>query len=253
MRFLLLMAILFSVLTVLDSEDIIKVGVFLHPPYVEQFNDRTDLQGAGIEYISAVFNVLGYGVQFELQPFARLIHSLANGTVDMAFDLTKNPERELFLLYSEEPILNVVPVLIFRNEFKIETIHSIFDLQGMNIGSFHGVTMPEFFDVPDVVNFDISYAINGINSNISKLLAKRIDASLDLNPYSFLREAGKMGVLNQIKVIPLPVVGINYYVVFSKKSQMGITLHSEYNEFIKTNTMEYEQYLSDYLKSVPKQ
>lgn len=245
----ILMGLLFcGMILTAYSQETVKVGVFLHSPYVEAMADGKGAEGAGVSYMTAVLTDLGYQAKVIVLPFPRLIASLESGEVDMTFDLAKNPEREAFAFYSDRPTMVVKPVLFFRKDHPISSITSVNDLQGLRIGYLTGSTIPKAIDVPDVYKLDLMSGTDQAKTNLGKLIAKRIDAILDLNPYSYMIEAKKIGAQNQIKSIPLPGDGTEFFVLFSKKSKLGADLVAAFNKQAATGTFQYTRFIDELTK-----
>jgi polar amino acid transport system substrate-binding protein len=246
-RFILVPIFLFAMFMTM-SEESVNVGVFLHSPYVEKGATEKDCKGAGIDYVGTVLKELGYAPKFIVLPFPRVLSSLETGDIDVAFDLAKNPDREKFAYFTEKPAMTVSAALVVRTGSPLRKVTSVNDLKGMTIGYLLGSTVPKVLDFPDVYKFDLVSGDNWINNNLTKLLDKRIDAALDLNPYSFVAEAKRIGAKNKIRVLPIPGNATEFYVLFSKKSKLGSDLHTGFDRIITSNKISYSKIIEDSLK-----
>jgi ABC-type amino acid transport/signal transduction systems, periplasmic component/domain len=218
----------------------VSVGVFIHYPNVYQATDTKELKGAGIEYITTVLKKMGYTPEFTVLPFARLLSELQDGTIDLSFELMRTPERDKYLLFPDSPALVFKPTLTVRSDSHLTTISSIEDLKGMKIGYLPNSVVPKFLDAPNIVSFDYLGGDDWIQRNLDKLLAGRIDAALDQNPYSFIAAAKQISSMDKIRTLSIPGAGSNAYVVFSRKSKIGTTLLEKYNLLMKKDTTNYD-------------
>ncbi|POR04656.1 hypothetical protein AU468_02995 [Alkalispirochaeta sphaeroplastigenens] len=230
------------------ATDEVTVGVFLHSPYVERDGSGAGLRGAGIEYMTAVLTEMGYAARFVVQPFSRVIVSLASGEIDASFNLMKTPERETFAYFPELPALRVGPVLVVRSGSTLADISSVHDLQGLNICYVQDSSVPEFLLVPGVFSFDFVRGQDWITQNLLKLLAKRCDAILDLNPHSYAIAADRQNLGDRIRIIPLPVEPTDFYVVFSRNSPRGAALVAAYNDVRAQEKQSYTDFIEPLLR-----
>jgi polar amino acid transport system substrate-binding protein len=202
-----------------------------------------ELRGAGIEFTKAILKEMGYNPEFIVLPISRLFSDLQSGSIDMAGEFMKTPEREVFAYYSDSPVLILKPSLFFLSENRLSKITSINDLKGMTIGYISSSPIPKFLDNPEIVKFEFISSENWLELNYRKLLSGRIDAILDQNSYSGIAEAKKTGNQNKVKVLELPVEGVNAYMLFSKKSKIGSNLQSSYNKAFSTGKYNYSKFL----------
>lgn len=247
MKRLSLFVLILVVAGALWAQQTVTVGVFLHPPFVTRGDTNADPQGAGVEYVRAMLEEMGYNARFVVYPFPRLIRALQSGQVDVSFDLLRNPEREGFAYFSDDPVLYVPPALIFRADSPVTEINSVHDLQGMTVGYVADSTVPPFMDVTGVFRFDLISGDDWVAQNLTRLLRRRIDVAFDLNPYSFLLEAKRQGVQDEIRVIPIPG-DFPFYVLFSKASSLGTTLVNSFNSLAATTDISYGEFIEDQLE-----
>jgi len=245
-RFITLLLVM-SLAAIVSAKDV-KIGVFLHFPNVYQETGSTELKGADIRYLNDVFKEMGYTPVYVVLPISRLLATLQSGEVDIAGILLKTPEREAIANFPDTPTVILQPSLFFLTENKLNKINSIDDLKGMTIGYIPTSPIPKFLDAPDKVKFDLLGADNWVEMNLKKLLAGRVDAVLDQNPYSFVAEAKKTGIQSKLKVLPLPVEGTKGYMLFSKKSALGSELLAAYNKILAGKKYNFDKYMNDEVK-----
>lgn len=242
------LVILLLIIGSLASAAEVKVGVFLHFPNVYQDAVTKELKGAAIVYLKSVMKDMGYTPVFVVLPISRIFASLQTGEIDMAGEFMKTPEREVFAWYPDYPATILQPSLFFLTENKLTKIATINDLKGMTIGYIPNSPIPPFLNDPSIVKFDLIGSENWLAQNYQKLLAGRVDAVMDQNPYSFFAEAKKSGNQDKIKVLLLPVEGTNAYMLFSKKSALGKDLVAAYNKVAAAKRYDYAKNMQDEIK-----
>lgn len=225
----------------------IKIGVFDHAPLVVLQGQKVD--GGEIRYLNKVCREMGITPVYTVLPFPRLLNAVETGEIDMALELRKTPEREAKMLFSEKPVIRYSPVLAVLTENKLKAITQIDDLQGYKIAYLIGSTVPDFLKSKTAVTFDSTSGDDWGNRNLKKLLEKRVDGALDLNPFSTSWEIKKMGVQNKVRILTLPGPSDAFYVVFSKTAKgtefsksfdklapkLGTTLENEITLFVQQN------------------
>jgi ABC-type amino acid transport substrate-binding protein len=236
-----LLALFMNLACILQAEKAV-VGVFLHYPNVYQDEISKEVKGAGIDYIKDVLGKMGYTSSIVLLPFPRIIESLQTGNIDLTFELIKTEERKRFIYYPDKPALIFRPSLTFRSDNNITAITSVNDLRGMTIGYLPNSVIPNFLNAPGVFKFEYIGGDDWIKQNLGKLIHGRIDAALDQNPYSYIAAAKQEGIIDKIKVLSIPDATTDAYVVFSKKSKLGLKLLSAYNAVVE-NCKSYELYI----------
>lgn len=88
-----------------------KVGFFKLTPHAIPA-DKTDHNGAAIEYFKLVSKKMGLGdVAFMQIPLARLLLTLEENELDMILLLGKTPERESKLVYPQIPFFKMQPAI----------------------------------------------------------------------------------------------------------------------------------------------
>ncbi|HNY22548.1 MAG TPA: transporter substrate-binding domain-containing protein [Treponemataceae bacterium] len=228
MRFGIALLLCLACICVTHAEKL-KIGVFIHSPYVMQKAPGSEPYGPGVDYAKAVARALGYEPDVRLLPIARIIDNLENGSLDMGLELGMTEARKKFLLYPASPCLVSHPALTVKADNAITAIASAKDLTGMRIGYILGGYTGSFFNGKKNVTFEYVSGDAWIAQNFSKLMSGRIDAILDQNEYSCLAEARQRGVEKQIKVLLLPGAPVKSYVVFSRASPDAKRLLRAYN------------------------
>ena len=84
------------------------------------------------------------------------------------------------------------------------------------------------------------------------MLFNRLDAAYDLNNVTLKYEAGKMGVLDQVKILPLPEKPIHAYTVFSKKAAHARKYLDQYNQLFDQLPFSYNDFIRKELEKLAK-
>ncbi|GEA11332.1 transporter substrate-binding domain-containing protein [Alteromonas sp. KUL49] len=156
-----------------DACDEIRISA--HPNYPPfHWEEDGTLTGASIETSVNIFESLDLRVNILfVGPWKRVLSNARHGAIDFIPALKKSPERETYLVFSEEAFsYNPVSVFVRRGEF--QNIQSLEELAGnygsINAGDKHGEPVDGFVgEQPEVQN------IHGIVGNFMMLRQHRID------------------------------------------------------------------------------
>ncbi len=232
-----------------DAEKL-RIGVFIHSPIVMQKEPGSEPYGPGVDYAKAIARALGYEPDIQLLPIGRMLANLRDGSLDIGLELGMLEERKAFLLYPDAPCLTTRPSLTVRADNPLMAVASAKDLAGMRVGYLLGGYSGSFFAGTKNVEFEYVSGDSWVAQNLAKLLAGRIDAVLDQNEYSCLAEARRKGVESKIKVLPLPVVPVKGYVVFSRAAPGIEKILSEYNKKATSSIPDENALIRKYLDSL---
>jgi len=214
------------------AEELIKIGYFPNKPFIYPNEATGKPQGAVVKYLEAVAEKMGYAVEWiGPLPLVRYATALKEGTVDVAAFIVKLPETEELVYYSDQPLGLPRPVLIVRKDSPLTQITSIDDVKGLRIGWYVNIS-PSKFVQEHIESFQMDYmplAENAGLQSLEKLLLGRVDALHELNAYSLPFLAAEHGLLDQIKVLPLPEPANSTYVGFSKTAPRGRMLLEQFN------------------------
>lgn len=131
------LALLFGICICVLHAEVIKIGLYYHPPIVMKAVDG-EAYGPGVDYAEAIARAMGYEPSVELLPVARLVTYLKNGTIDIALEFGMNDERKKFVHFSEKPCLITNPSLTVMSDNPLTSIQSAKDVSGMRIGYILG-------------------------------------------------------------------------------------------------------------------
>lgn len=241
---LLLLAILYPA----QAEKTVKIVEFIHPPFVYQDPQSNEVKGAEINLLKDILKDLGYNSTVMVVPFPRMITMLESGDADIGPFLTKTAEREVFAYYSSKPILIMSPLLVVLKDNPLKKLKTPSDLKDLKIGFAQKQTVPAFFKNSGLPPFDLATGDNLTEQNLKKLINKRFDACIELNPSNTKLIAKTMGITNLIRYIDIPDSETMFYLIIPKKSEIGSELLNGINSKMKLNKYNFEKYLQKELK-----
>lgn len=140
-------------------------------PFVDPDNPT---EGLSLEIIRAAYKTQGYEVEMKFIPWARAEHGVREGIYDILPPTWRTAEREKYLMYSDPYAYNEVKFIKRKGDpFEYEGLNS---LTGKTIGTMRGYGYgTEFLQATNFIRDDVSE----FSMNIRKLLADRIDLSLE--------------------------------------------------------------------------
>lgn len=220
----------------------IKIGFFQLEPYVIEQAGGKPPTGASVEYWETHI-APKIGVESEWVgplPMLRLLKSLEDGEIDVIIVMAKNPDRDKRFLFPATYYLQMRPSLCFLKESAVTKLVKADDMFNMKIGYVDGAFIPPIMK-HEKITIDMSKSENYKKNNFDKLLAKRIDAILDVNDISNLYEANRYGILDKIKMVLIPTDATPIFTIFprTEKGEKLLKRYEPVNEKLhKTATFE---------------
>ena len=211
-----------------------KIGFFALEPYVISAEGSGSPSGAAVDLWNE-YLVPKLGIDLEWigpLPFQRLLDLMERKEVDIILIAARNPERERVAYFPEQPYITMAPSITTLKSNNLGEIRSLDDLHGLVLGYFAGAFLPPFM-VNDAITIDASTATDYVSVNYQKLTRHRIDGIFDLNTVTYLYEAKKRGLGNQVEVLKLPVDPTPIYSVFVKNAR-GQALVNSYSSILKS-------------------
>lgn len=193
------------------------VGYFELPPHAMRATPSQP-QGVAIEYFQRIAERMGLEhVTFSQYPLPRLLKMLEEGHLQMILIMGKTAEREARFIYPANPMLTTSPVLALLKQHPLQHVQTIEDLLPLKIG----VWQDGYFS-PLLRNKQLHLvSLSGdqvVLKGLRMTVAGRIDGFYFPDIYSAQSEAAKYGMLEQLKILPLPEQKVELYSVFSKAS-----------------------------------
>ncbi len=188
-------------------------------PYV--IKDQKKLSGIDIDIVHELIERAHLDAEIRLLPWARLLHSLQNGSCDAGFSLFDSDPRRHYVDYIFSAPIHVSNIVLFTRkgkEFRFEKIADIYD---------HTIAYNRGFRFSHELNMSIENRFiphdeyDNLKSAINMLLAGRIDAILDneVRVNYFLNSHGVEERLSQLDIPFMPLEPA--FLVLSKKTQIS--------------------------------
>lgn len=100
-------------------------------PYV--YEEQGRLKGLDYEAAQIVLQRLGVTAEWQLLPWKRCLAALEQGQVEAILDIFRTAEREVTIIYPDEPMSQIEFVLFYANA-RPHPYHQLQDLQGLKVG-----------------------------------------------------------------------------------------------------------------------
>lgn len=242
------LALIISIFSYEGYSKELKIGYFVNSPHILGVSNKKPI-GAVIEWFETYIKPnLNYQITWIKEPLSvsRLLSDLENGMVDGAILFAKRPDREKYLFYPKASYLKSTPAILVRNDFPKDQLTSLEDINNIYIGFGLGAFIP-----PNIkssgIKFDFVSGSNWQETNIKKLIKKRIDAVFDPQDIVLNYLAHKHKIEDRVRVMPLPVPAVENYTVFSKKTtSLEVLANYERALEIAEGMMPYKKFLENW-------
>lgn len=190
--------------------DTLTVVTEAWPPHVFEQDGRPT--GVDYDVVRAVLSELGHEIEVVFLPWKRCLDMVAHGEADAILDAGWSPERELEMLFPQEPLKISRTVLFHRKDtpFEFDTFD---DLRGLVVGTQLGYHYSDEFERAEGVARE---PVVSVEINVDKLLHDRIDLFM-ANRCFGLYTARRMGVLDRIGHAAKPVSSGEVYLAFTRQ------------------------------------
>lgn len=218
-----------------------------YPPYIYQ--ERGIVKGVSVEIIKEAFIRMNIPFKITIMPWIRAMKQMKTGESDAVFTIYKTREREEFLYYSNEVVIDQTVSFFVKADSEIKYKGSLEDLREYRIGIVRGVSYGSVFD-NGVLNGTLSkiVTVDSGEQSFLMLLRNRIDivVSNRHGAYTILnrlkKSSGVKELLPEIEFLPS-------YIGFSRKKNLQdirdkfdkvlkkMKEDGSYNRIIELNTM----------------
>lgn len=186
-------------------------------------------KGILVDVINEVFKRAGYSVDIKLMPWARCIEEVKVGKADGIFSVFKTKEREEFLTYTTEVLINQVQAFFVLKTSNIAFDGDLKKLSKKRIGLIIKTSYGPILDKAIAENTFENIELSPFSkSNIQKLLSKRVDIIASYQEI-VLSTAKELGELGNIKKLTPPIESIPSYLAFTKKRDFTKVIN-DYNK-----------------------
>ena len=203
--------------TILSKE--LKMGFFLNSPHVIRIESKQPV-GAIVDWFNQyIAPQINADIIWETmgKTVPRLLLDLKAGRTDMVVLLAKSSDREEWIHYPKKPFLVASCGILVKKEFRLDAIHSFEEIKKDRLGFSVGGFIPKPIKKANL-NFDLIVGDKRQEQNIKKLMLGRLEGMFDPQDLVLHYYAEQFEIVNQTKVIKLPVKPVANYTVFSKTS-----------------------------------
>lgn len=187
------------------------------PPF--NFLKEGRMVGIDLGFMQEIGRRLNIEIEMQYVPWKRLLKMLEGGNADAGFALFYTDERAKYALYAEAEPIHYSSFLLFVKKGSEFQFNKISDLYNKKIGMQTSFSISDEFDeAVKAKKINIHDAYSNEN-NIKLLLANRVEAIIGHEIVTFYN-ASKLGVLDQLVLLPVPVKEKRAaYLVLSKSSE----------------------------------
>jgi len=172
-------------------------------------------EGAAVDVVSEIFRNLSLPINIRVYPWTRSLQLVREGKADAIFTAYRNKQREKFLDYTNEILVNQVVSLYVKAGSKHQFKGDFSALRGKVIGVVSTISYGEVFDRA-VLKYALKVdRVNEFQQNLKKLVSGRVDYVVS-NRYTAAVELERLGLTGEIVELPVPVEVTPSYLAFSK-------------------------------------
>ena len=189
--------------------------VSLEFPPLEYTGPEKSAQGAAVAVVREVMRRMGHEIEIRILPWPRSLRMMQRGEADAIFTAYKNPERELFMFYSNEVLVEQVVAFYARKGDSSAYAGDFATLKGRVIGVTSTISYGQVFDLAAKRLALKTDAVDDLDSNVKKLMRGRVDVLISnrFSAQTVLRNLNLSGKIVELK--PL-VEKLPSYIAFSK-------------------------------------
>lgn len=194
--------------------------VTLEFPPLEYSSDKNVIKGAAVDIVRKIMSDLTLPIDIELLPWTRSLNLVKDGLADAIFTAYKNSERETYLEYCQEVLIDQVVSFYVKKDSRIVFDGDIKKLADYSIGIISTISYGEKFDQAKELYKLKTDRVDSLELNFKKLIAGRIDLLIS-NRFSASTELARMKLSGEVTELKVPLEVIPSYLAFSKKRKLG--------------------------------
>jgi len=196
------------------KDPVFEIVTLDFPPLESEGPDGAPV-GAAVDVVREVFKHLDMSINIRVYPWTRSLQLVREGKADAIFTAYRKPDREEYLDYTSEILINQVVSLYVKADSKRKFKGDLRELKGASIGVVSTISYGEKFDRA-VEKYKLTLErVNEFQQNLKKLVSGRIDFLVS-NSYTAAVELERLGLQSEIKEMPVPVEVTPSYLAFSK-------------------------------------
>ena len=218
-----------------------------YPPYVFQSNRGPT--GIAVDLVREAFNRIDTPFSVQVLPWGRAIREIRNGRADGIFTIYRTPEREAFMDYSDEVLIEQSIALFSLSGQPIDFDGSVSSLAPYSIGIVRKVSYGAEIDtaIQEGLLKNLVTANSGVNS-FKLLTAKRVDVVIS-NQLGGLEIMKHLDIEDKVSQLPFYSYDIPSFIAFSKKGALE-TIKQQIDMALQDmkNDGTYQRIVGRYLK-----
>jgi polar amino acid transport system substrate-binding protein len=184
-------------------------------PPLEYENVKGEVKGIAVNIVTKIMKNLGHTVSIKIYPWNRSLNLVKVGKADAIFTAYKNPDRELFLDYSKEILIDQKISFYVKKNSQLNFDGDFKNLIGKSIGTLNTVSYGIDFDKARTeVPLNIQ-RVDELSLNFKKLKLGRIDYVIS-NRFSGSSIIKDLNFEDSIIELSKTVESVPSYIAFSK-------------------------------------
>lgn len=231
-----------------DGKTVIHLVTEDYPPY--GFVEDGKLTGIAVDLVEVLFERIDQPIEVTLLPWTRALKMTELGEADGIFTTFYSDERAQYLDYVKEPLAYEAQYIYHLATTDMTFRDSITGLSGYRIGIVQDYYLGEAFEKAKSEGVLQVEENTDIETNIQKLLDKKIDIMID-HRNSTLFRLKKLGLTEKIKESANPFrKPESLHLCFSKKSKVDETMMLRIEEELKAMKKDgtYQNIIDSYVK-----
>ncbi len=195
------------------QEPLTVVSALPAKPYA--WIEGNNMVGVGMDILHAFFDELKIELEPRLYPWARSLLYAKSGKIDALLTIFYTEERTKFMEFPEHYLDIDVCVIVPKGKtFKFEKWDDLIGKRGVGI---RGDSQGNDFDIFDKQKLKMN-RVTYIEQAFKMLESDRKDYFIYVKETALI-EAAKVGYIDKIEILPVPVTSQKLYITFSKKSK----------------------------------
>lgn len=196
------------------------------------YTENGVIKGIATDIVREAFKRIHQPVTFEIYPFSRSLSMMKSKEADGLFAIVKTHEREMFMDYSSEPLIEQKAVLFVREKSHITFQGDLKQLSQYSFGILRGATYGQLWK--DAIQRGYIHQIEEVTNykqNIDKLLNHRID--ILIGPYYTIADLiGHSGAIETITALSPAIESVPTYLAFAK-DKVPLLIRQRFDQAIR--------------------
>jgi polar amino acid transport system substrate-binding protein len=205
---------LWALLALPSEADPLQVVTLQQPPL--EYEEHGVIKGIAVDLVKEVFKRMQQPITVKLYPFARSLNMLKTGEADAIFAIVKKPERELFLNYPNEILIDQTAMLFIRKDAPIHFDGDFRLLSAYTFGILRAATYgPQWEEAVNTGIINKIEEVDDYRQNVFKLVNNRVDIMIGPR-LSLLYVIKELGYQDAVQELSPPIEIVPTYLAFSK-------------------------------------